>query len=159
MLLGLWDLSFPTRDQTCILCTGRWILNHSTTREVPRSLSCGRKDKTELNQLEPMQLLVPQSCLTLCSPMDCSLPGSSVHGISQARILERVAVSFSRDLPNPEINPRSPALQASSLPSEPPGKLSQYKEDCSEPSSIQTCEGAQSRERQACQRRSFPLVV
>ena len=39
---------------------------------------------------------VAQSCLTLCDPMDCSLPGSSVHGIFQARILEWVAISFSR---------------------------------------------------------------
>ena len=37
-----------------------------------------------------------QSYLTLCDPMDCDPPGSSVHGISQARILEWVAVSFSR---------------------------------------------------------------
>ena len=37
-----------------------------------------------------------QSCLTLCDPMDCSPPGSSVHGILQARILEWVAISFSR---------------------------------------------------------------
>ena len=37
-----------------------------------------------------------QSCLTLCNPMDCSLPGSSVHGILQARILEWVAITFSR---------------------------------------------------------------
>ena len=37
-----------------------------------------------------------QLCPTLCSPMDCSPPGSSLHGISQARILEWVAVSFSR---------------------------------------------------------------
>ena len=35
------------------------------------------------------------SCPTLCDPMDCSLPGSSVHGIFQARILEWVAISFS----------------------------------------------------------------
>ena len=41
------------------------------------------------------QVLVTQSCLTLCNPMDCSLPGSSVHGIFQARILEWVAISFS----------------------------------------------------------------
>ena len=41
--------------------------------------------------------LVAQSCPTLWDPMDCSPPGSSVHGISQARILERVAISFSRD--------------------------------------------------------------
>ena len=39
---------------------------------------------------------VAQLCLTLCDPMDCSLPGSSVHGILQARILEWVAISFSR---------------------------------------------------------------
>ena len=39
---------------------------------------------------------VAQSCLTLCDPMDCSLPGSSVHGIFQAWILEWVAISFSR---------------------------------------------------------------
>ena len=40
--------------------------------------------------------LVTQSCPTLCDPMDCSPPGSSVHGISQARILEWVAISSSR---------------------------------------------------------------
>ena len=41
-------------------------------------------------------MLVAQSCLTLCDPMDCSPPGSSVHGILQARILEWVAFSSSR---------------------------------------------------------------
>ena len=41
-------------------------------------------------------LLAAQSYLTLCDPCDCSPPGSSVHGISQARILEWVAISFSR---------------------------------------------------------------
>ena len=40
--------------------------------------------------------LVTQLCLSLCNPMDCSLPGSSVHGILQVRILEWVAVYFSR---------------------------------------------------------------
>ena len=39
---------------------------------------------------------VTQSCPTLCDPMDCSLPGFSVHGIFQARVLEWVAISFSR---------------------------------------------------------------
>ena len=63
-----------------------------------------------------------QSCLTPCSPMDHSLPGSSLHGILQARILEWVAIPFSRDLPDPGIEPESPTLQADSLPSEPPGK-------------------------------------
>ena len=43
--------------------------------------------------------LVAQSCLTLCGPMDCRPPGSSVHGILQARILEWVAIFFSRGSP------------------------------------------------------------
>ena len=43
-----------------------------------------------------MLCLVAQSCLTLCDPMDCSPPGSSVRGIFQASILEWVAISFSR---------------------------------------------------------------
>ena len=44
---------------------------------------------------------VVQSCLTLCDPVDCSLPGSSVHGILQARILEWVAMSSSRGSSRP----------------------------------------------------------
>ena len=51
----------------------------------------------------------------LCDPMDCSPPGSSVHGIFQSRMLELVAISLSRDLPNSEIKPGSPALQANSV--------------------------------------------
>ena len=44
---------------------------------------------------------VVQSCPTLCDPMDCSLPRSSVHGIFQARVLEWVAISFSRGSSRP----------------------------------------------------------
>ena len=52
---------------------------------------------------------VAQLCPTLCDPMDCSLPGSSVHGILQARILEWVAISFSRGSSQPrESNPGLP---------------------------------------------------
>ena len=69
-----------------------------------------------------MCVLVAQSCLILGAPMDYSPPGSFVHGILQARILEWVTLSFSRDLPEPGIELRSLALQADSLPSEPPGK-------------------------------------
>ena len=66
---------------------------------------------------------IAQSCPTLCDPMDCSLPGFSVHGIFQARVPEWVTVSFSRgDLPDPGIEPGSPTLQADALSSEPPGK-------------------------------------
>ena len=50
---------------------------------------------------EKVKVLVAQSCLTLCNPTDCSSPGSSVHGILQARILERVAIPFSRGSSSP----------------------------------------------------------
>jgi hypothetical protein len=70
--------------------------------------------------------LVAQSCPILCSLMDCSLLGSSVHGILQARVLEWIARLSPGDLPNPGIKPRSPVLQVDSLPSEPPGKPRKY---------------------------------
>ena len=72
---------------------------------------------------------VSQSRPTLCNPMGCSLPDSSVHGISQARILVHVhgqeywsGLLFPSPggLPNPGIKPGSPALQADSLPVELP---------------------------------------
>ena len=71
--------------------------------------------------------LVAQSCPTICDPRDCSPPGSSVHGSLQARILEWIAISFSRASSQPEDPTRilslmSPALQADSLPAEPSGK-------------------------------------
>ena len=66
-----------------------------------------------------------QSCPTLCDPMDCSPPGSSVHGILQERILERIACAPPGDLPNLGLEPcllcRLP-WQVSSLPLAPPGK-------------------------------------
>ena len=57
---------------------------------------------------------VAQLCLTLC---DCI-----VHGILQVRVLEWVAFPFSRDLPNPGMEPRSPLLQVDSLPAKPQEK-------------------------------------
>ena len=71
--------SFQPRDQTLISCTSRWILYHWATREA-QSNYCAKS---------------LQSCLTLCDPVDCSPPDSSVRGILQARILEWVAISFS----------------------------------------------------------------
>ena len=64
-----------------------------------------------------MKVKVTQSCLTLCDLMDYT-----VLGILQVRILERVAVPFSRGSSNPGIEPRSPTLQADSLTAEPQGK-------------------------------------
>ena len=89
---------------------------------------------------------VARSCLTLCNPMDCGPPGSSVHGLLQARILDRTAISLSRGIfltqgsnpgllhlfhwqegsssrgsSRPRIEPWYPTLQADSLPPEPSG--------------------------------------
>ena len=65
---------------------------------------------------------VAQSCPTLCNPVDCSPPGSSVHGDSPGK---NTGVGYhfllQGNLPNPGIEPRSPALQADALTSELPG--------------------------------------
>ena len=78
--------------------------------------SCGKKGKDVLGRSKLEQpgginweigidicavCLVAQSCLTLCDPMDCSLPGSSTHGILQARILEWVVIPSSRGSSHP----------------------------------------------------------
>ena len=64
------------------------------------------------------KMKVAQLCPTLSDPVNYT-----VHGFLQARTLEWIAVPFSRGLPNPGIEPRSPALQADSLPSELPEEL------------------------------------
>ena len=91
-----------TRDRTYVPCTGRQILVHCATREVP----CGSfvfgfqgcQQQSQTRWLWVLACLVAQSCLTLCDPMDCSPQGFSFHGIFQARILEWVAMSFSRGI-------------------------------------------------------------
>ena len=70
---------------------------------------------------EKVNRLVAQLCLTLW-PVYSSLPGSSIHGIPQARILEWAVISFSRGSSWPGVEPGSFALQEDSLPFEPPGK-------------------------------------
>ena len=67
--------------------------------------------------------LLIKSYLTLCDSMDCSLPGSSVHGIFQARTLEWVAISFSRGSFNPGTEPVSSVLAGGFFTTEPSGKL------------------------------------
>ena len=81
---------------------GAQTLNHWTTREVPTNLEIFAL-MCVCWSLSPVQLFE--------TPMDCSVPGSSVHGILQARILEGVAISHPGDLPHPGIKPRSLALQ------------------------------------------------
>ena len=76
-----------------------------------------KKKKRKLTQCckPTIRSLLSQSCPTLRDPMDCSPPGSSVHELFQARILEWVAISFSRVSSQPGIEPGSHALQADSL--------------------------------------------
>ena len=73
--------------------------------------------KTELKKEGQVKgdMLVTQLCPTLCDPRDCCPPGSSVLGILQARILDKVAIPSSRDLPDPGIKPGPPALQVKGL--------------------------------------------
>ena len=70
-----------------------------------------------------VKVKVIQLCPTLCNSMDYT-----VHGILQARILEWVAFSLSRASPNPGSKPRSPTLQADSLPAELQGKPKTYSD-------------------------------
>ena len=65
--------------------------NHSILKEISPGCSLEVKSESE----------VAQSCLTLCNPMDCSLPYSSLHGILHERVLEWVSISFSRGSSRP----------------------------------------------------------
>ena len=69
-----------------------------------------------------VKVLAANLCPTLCDPMDCSPPGSSVHGILQAKTLDGLPFLSPGDLSDPGIEPRFPALQADSLLFEPQGK-------------------------------------
>ena len=75
------------------------------------------KPYQKLMERRKVKVWIAQSCSTLCDLVYCSPPGSFVHGILQVGILEWIVISFSEDLPNPGIEPRSPAL-----PSEPTRK-------------------------------------
>ena len=108
---GLQDVNSPTRNWTWAQAVRLPSPNHSTAREF---LSPYLSMK--------VKVLVTQSGLTLCDPMDYSPPGISVHGISEARILEWVVISFSRGSFWPRDWPRPSSLQADSLHLETPGK-------------------------------------
>ena len=76
-----------------------WVEEGTTVQEFAKSWTQLKQISTCPNTHSEVKLLVAQSCLTLCNPMDCGPPGSSVHGILQATILEWVVIPFSRDLP------------------------------------------------------------
>ena len=77
---------------------------------------------TLLLKVKVSEFMSAQSCPTVCDHMDCSLPGSSVRGIFQVRVLEWVTISFSRGSSRPRDRTGSPTLEADALTSEPPGK-------------------------------------
>ena len=82
--------------------------------------------KVTLSRPGLVLVLVTQSCLTFCNPIYNSPPGLSAHQILQARIPEWVAFPSPGDLPNPGIKSASPALQANSWLSQPPGRGSYF---------------------------------
>ena len=102
-----------------------WVTKHTHTQTLPKTIS----EYLSKCDIVLSKVKVAQSCPILRDPMDYSPPGSSVHGIFQARILEWVAIPSPGDLPNPGTEPRSPVLQADSLLFRPPGK----------PNTIYTC--------------------
>ena len=112
------DISFsrgssPPRDQTCVSCIDRWMFYHLGTGEA-QTRWWGE---------------VTQSCLTLCDPVDCNLL------FSRQEYWSVLSFPSPGDLPDPGIEPRSPALEADALTSEPPGKrITEYylKLICSE---------------------------
>ena len=73
-----------------------WVLQDGTWLQIFPGTSPLIQPQSKMTMEVKEKVLVVHSCMTLCHPVDCSPPGSSVHGILQARILEWVAVSFSR---------------------------------------------------------------
>ena len=88
----------PTRIVTLWLVQGPQAKKDSYQGGCPKGLESLRPDHSLCKVIAflKVKVFVIQSCLTLCDPMHCSPPGSSVHGILQARILEWIAIPFSR---------------------------------------------------------------
>ena len=106
---------------TFLSCDQAWGPRRVRSRKKYRNCVLGIT--IELLLFQPwVKSEVTQSCPTLCDPMDGSLPGSSFHSIFQAKYWSGLPFPSPGDLPNPGIEPGSPALQADALPSEPPGK-------------------------------------
>ena len=126
LCLSVFRGPFLSPSQSSPVIRTRQAGNHSTSFIVCISGSApeysGDMPRFTLTLLGYVEVLVTQSCLTLCDLIDCSPQGSSVLWILQARILEWVAIPFFRGSSDPGIEPRSPALQTDSLLSEPPGK-------------------------------------
>ena len=118
----------PNTNKQCYMSIISHKINGKTTfiaivlREL--SQSCESLLKYKISGTPPsLSGSIFQSCLTLCDPVNCGPPGSSAHGISQARTLEWVAISYSRGSSNPGIEPVSLHWKVDFLPLEPTGKF------------------------------------
>ena len=89
-----WEIDGETVSDF-ILGVSKITADGDCRQEIKRHLFFGRKVMTNLERKKESEVAL--SCPTLCNPMDCSLPCSSVHGIFQARVQEWVAISFSND--------------------------------------------------------------
>ena len=86
------------------------ILFARLTQHHGANLPCSFVSICQSIHLSTCVCMYARLCWTPCHSMDCSPPGSFVYGIFQGRILEQVAISYQRDLPDPGIEPASPAL-------------------------------------------------
>ena len=106
-----WDINptvkFSSLNKLFFLCAILYLFLKYITSILTLS-------KCFITMKSEVKVLITQLCLILCKPMDCSLPGSSVHGILQARVLEWVAIPFSQRS-NPVL------LNCRQILSEPPG--------------------------------------
>ena len=140
---------FPTHTSNPGLLHCRWILYCLSHGGSPRTLEVvypfsrdlpdpGIEPGSPALQADSLQLSYQGSPLTIIvtiywvvtgesESISRSIPGSSVHTISQARIMEWAAIPFSTNLPNPGIESESPTLLADSLLSEPPDQVPCYK--------------------------------
>ena len=120
---GVAESQIPLSDWTELNCSSgpppvsRWLhflpdKKQPTGSLLPGSLSSQFNIDAIDNHLN--DFLTCLTHITSWNPMDYSPPGSSVHGIRQARTLKWIAIPFSKDLPNPGTEPRSPTLQAES---------------------------------------------
>ena len=100
-------------------------LTEARIRGFPHFTTLNWRGRSMLMCVCQVKVKVTQSCLTVCDPMDYSLPGSSVHGIFQTRYWIGLPFPSPGDLPNSGIKPWPPVLQVGFLSSEPSGKPGQ----------------------------------
>ena len=115
----------PVKPKNTEVCSLSFLQGIFLTQELNQGLLHCRQILYQLSYREAhiVKVLVTQSCPALCNPMDCSPLGSSVRGILHQEYWNGLPFPSPEDLPKPEIEPGSTALQPDSLPSEPQGKL------------------------------------